>query len=119
MTSAGAVVLDAGTKYVSLPAGSYEYRVRSVMRGTNGISFVRIAALSGSTLANSLPQELAADQKVLEAAGKFTLNSDDSVKVEVLSIGTWNDSRALGTAHNDASLPPNIFTILEVWKLPA
>lgn len=103
--------------HLNVKAGTYETRIRTKMR-VPGFANVRLVTESGATIFVGMGVTIDAEEQCVEVHGKFTLADDDGLRIEILSTGTWSDSRALGTAHNTSALGSNIYTIFELWKLP-
>jgi hypothetical protein len=103
--------------WAEIPAGKYTFRARTKMRVTGAMA-CRLVLQSGSLVQQGQTITGVGEEQALEVSGQMTIGAADGVKVEVYSTGLWADTRALGTAHGDAGLGLNRYTVLHLWKLP-
>jgi hypothetical protein len=106
------------SNYFTLPAGKYRFHVRTRSR-INGHSSIRIVTDTGTIITRGEEFFTNGDNDVWTSL-KFqdTFGAAVNLRVDYYNTGSWNDSRALGTPANDSELSPEVYTIVEVWKLP-
>jgi hypothetical protein len=111
----GGISLSSG--WAEIPAGKYEFRARTKMR-VAGAMACRLVLESGSTVQTGTSIWGQGEEQFIEVSGQFTIGADDGLKVEVYSTNNNAAVNALGTAHADAALGINRYTVLHLWKLP-
>jgi hypothetical protein len=111
----GLVTLASNT--ITVPAGTYRYRARSNMI-VPGVCRLRVTDSVGSVLVTGQGRLVNNDEACVEASGTVTFPVARGVKVEVFSTGVYANVLALGVPHGVSAEGNNIYTVLELWKLP-
>jgi hypothetical protein len=114
-----ATVLDGVAFTLNVPAGKYYVRARSNIR-VDGIGSIRVSNVTDASVdVKGQQRYTGAVEQTLEATGQVTYAAAKTLKVEITNTGTWSDTKALGTSHGVVANGQNIYTILELWKLPS
>ena len=117
----GGVTLDTGDNDFTFAAGTYEFNIRTRVR-LDGTKYLRLQS-GGSTILRGEPvfHDGTDGDTWIYLRGRAAFASTTVCTVELLGTSAWNDARATGTPHNEAtwSSLDNVFGVFESWKLPA
>jgi hypothetical protein len=104
--------------YFTLPAGKYRIHARTRFY-IDGHASIRIVADTGTILTRGEEfYSTGAQDQWVHLKFQDTFNGTVNLRVDFFSTGSYNDPKALGKAANDSELSPEVYTIVEIWKLP-